>query len=171
MPIPAYMTIEGETQGEISSGGCSEASIGTLSKEDQEDTIQVQAFHHSIWLPKDPQSGQPTGQRIHDELIITKIFDQTSPLLYQAMCSGENITKAEINWYRISPAGELEHYFTTTVENAVITHIRAYMPLCLDKNLAHYTHMEGITLRYRKITWSHEVCGTEGTDDWDGAEA
>ena len=32
------------------------------------------------------------------------------------------------------------------------------------------THMEEVTFRYRKISWAHEVAGTEGEDSWDGAE-
>jgi type VI secretion system secreted protein Hcp len=48
MPVPAYMTIEGETQGSMTDGGCSEDSIGTLSREDREDYIQLQEFRHNI---------------------------------------------------------------------------------------------------------------------------
>jgi type VI secretion system secreted protein Hcp len=200
MPIPAYMTIEGETQGEISAGGCSEDSIGTLSRADKEDTIQLQEFRHSIYVPTDPQSGQPTGPRVHQEIVVTKMQDKTSPLLFQAMCSGERITEAELQWFRISPAGEEEHYFTTTIENALITNIRSYMPdvispekpkeqnpaetssipkrgkpdfgatLSESSGATPRTHMEEVTLRYNKITWTHEICGSEGEDDWNAGE-
>lgn len=202
MPVPAYMTIEGENQGEMSAGCCSEDSLGTLSREDKEDFIQIQEFRHSIEVPTDPQSGQPVGPRQHKEVTFVKAQDQSTPLLYQALNTGERITSAEIEWYRINAAGEEEHYFTTTIENARITNIRSYMPEIITpapKNVKIQTprnykvtdargdavstvqgkeviaenprvHMEEVTMRYRTITWTHEICGTEGTDDWDGEE-
>lgn len=182
MPIPAYMTITGETQEDISAGCCSEDSIGTLSREDHEDEIQIQEFRHSIAVPIDPQSGQPVGPRIHQEVVIVKQMDQSTPLLYQALNTGESIAEAVIQWYRISPSGEEEHYFSTTFENARVTNIRSYMPNIIDnapaenipgeRNIATNarSHMEEVTFRYRKISWSHEIAGTEGEDDWDGAE-
>ncbi|MDV3443847.1 type VI secretion system tube protein Hcp, partial [Pseudomonas otitidis] len=36
-----------------------------------------------------PQSGQPTGQRVHKPLMITKVFDKSSPLIFNALTSGE----------------------------------------------------------------------------------
>lgn len=188
MPIPAFMTLEGATQEDISAGGCSEDSLGTLSREDHEDQIQIQEFRHSIQVPTDPQSGQPVSSRIHEELKIVKMQDQTSPLLFQALNTGETISEAEIEWYRINAAGEEEHYFTTTIENARITRIRSYMPdVIAPLKESQYsaenpysnnettvatprTHMEEVTFRYRKIGWVHEIAGTEGEDDWDGEE-
>ncbi len=179
MPVPAYLTIEGETQGAISEGGCSEDSIGTLSREDREDFIQIQEFRHNIAVPTDPQSGQPVGPRIHDELTIVKLQDMSTPLLYQALNTGERITEATIEWYRINAAGEEEHYFSTTIENARITRIRSFMPEIIgpaktagEGQMANTprTNMEEVTFRYRKISWTHEISGTEGEDDWDVEE-
>ncbi|KEA24206.1 hypothetical protein BH79_29030 [Pseudomonas aeruginosa C0324C] len=47
-------------------------------------------------IPRDPQSGQPTGQRVHKPVVITKVFDKASPLLLAALTSGERLTKVEI---------------------------------------------------------------------------
>jgi type VI secretion system secreted protein Hcp len=60
------MTIEGSTQGDISGGACSPDSIGSMSKESHVDEIIVQSFLGDIIVPKDPQSGQPSGQRVHE---------------------------------------------------------------------------------------------------------
>ncbi|WP_252724590.1 type VI secretion system tube protein Hcp, partial [Acinetobacter baumannii] len=38
-------------------------------------------FNHEVIIPRDPQSGQPTGQRVHKPVVITKVFDKASPLL------------------------------------------------------------------------------------------
>jgi type VI secretion system secreted protein Hcp len=169
MPIPAYMTIEGATQGDITAGAMSETSVGISFQEDHEDEILVQAFSHNIVIPRDPQSGQPTGQRIHQPMKITKVFDQASPLLFQALTTGERLTSVEIKWYRNTAEGALEHYFTVELEDAIIVDIVAFMPNCLDPSQAHFTHMEEVSFTYSKITWTHEAAGAMGSDNWRAA--
>ncbi len=107
----------------------------------------VQGFNHEVIIPRDPQSGQPTGQRVHKPVVITKVFDKASPLLLAALTSGERLTKVEIQWY-------------------LIVDIKDYMHNCQDPGNAHFTHLEDVHFTYRKITWTHEVSGTSGSDDW-----
>ena len=166
MPTPAYMKIEGEKQGLITAGTFTEDSVGNIYQEGHEDHILVQAFRHDVILPRDPQSGQPTGQRVHQPLVITKVFDKCSPLLYNALTSGERLPKCNIDWYRTSAQGTQEHYFTIEIEDAIIVAINASMPNCQDPGQSHFTHLEDIHFTYRKINWTHEVCGTSGHDDW-----
>lgn len=166
MPVPAYMKIEGETQGLITEGANSEDSVGNDWQEEHEDEFLVQSFEHNIFVPTNPQSGQPSGQRVHGALVITKVFDKCSPLLYTALVTGERLPECEIRWFRTTNEGTDEHYFTHLLEDAVIISIDAYMPDCQNPALAHKTHLERIAFRYRKITWTHEVGGTEGEDDW-----
>ena len=168
MPTPAYMTLKGETQGDISAGASSADSIGTQSKSSHEDEIQVQGVSGHIFVPTDPQSGQPSGQRVHDSLTVTKVFDKSSALLYQALATGEQITEAVINFYRTAPTGDQEHYFTVKLKQATITDIKTYMPNCLDPANDSFTHMEDVSLSYKEIAWTHEVAGTSGSDSWDG---
>lgn len=166
MPTPAYMTIEGMTQGNITAGAFTEESVGNIWQEGHEDEVLVEAFKHNVTMPRDPQSGQPTGQRVHQPLTITKIFDKSSPLLYNALTSGERLTKCEIKWYRTSPSGTQEHYFTHQLEDAMIVDIKASMPNCQDPSQSHFTHLEEVSFTYRKIIWVHEVGSTTAEDDW-----
>ncbi|MDX1300698.1 Hcp family type VI secretion system effector, partial [Photobacterium sp.] len=105
MPTPAYMRIEGEKQGLITAGTFTEDSVGNIFQEGHEDEVLVEAFEHQVVLPRDPQSGQPTGQRVHKPVKITKVFDKCSPLIYNALTSGERLPKVEIKWYRTSATG------------------------------------------------------------------
>lgn len=166
MPTPAYLSLEGTNQGAITQGTFTEESVGNIYQEGHEDEILVQAFSHTVTIPRDPQSGQPTGQRVHQPLKITKVFDKCSPLLYTALTSGERLTKCQVKFYRTSADGQQEHYFTIELEDAIIVDIKAYMPNCQDPGQAHFTHLEDVSFTYRKITWTHEVGGTSGSDDW-----
>ena len=166
MATPAYMSVTGEKQGLITAGAFTADSVGNIYQEGHEDQVMVQAFNHQVIIPRDPQSGQPTGQRIHKALCITKVFDKSSPLLLSALTSGEKMSEVTIEWYRTSASGTQELYYTTKLEDAIIVEIKDYMHNCQDPANSHFTHLEDVHFTYRKITWTHEVCGTTGSDDW-----
>jgi|SRR3972149_11453790 len=157
MPMPAHLTLEGEKQGKIE---------GSCIQKGREGTILVQGFDHNVTIPSDIQTGLATGKRVHGKFKIVKEFDKSSPLMYQALVTGEHLKSVETKWYRISPTGTEEHYFTIKLEDAVIVSIRPWMPNCLDKTTASYGHLEDVSFTYRKIIWRHEVDSKEGQDDW-----
>jgi type VI secretion system secreted protein Hcp len=165
MPIPAYMTVKGTKQGDITQSALTQESVGTLYQDSHKDEILVEAFSHNVTIPTDPQSGMTTGQRVHRPVIVTKVFDRSSAMLYNALCANE-LVDVEIKWFRPTQTAGTEHYFTTKLEQAKIIDIKAYMPNCQDKNLAQFTHLEDISFSYAKITWRHEIASTEGTDSW-----
>ncbi len=166
MPTPGYMSIEGENQGNITEGANTMESMGNSYQEDHVDEITVQGFAHQIMIPRDPQSGQPSGQRVHDAFVVSKVFDKSSPKLYEALTSGERLPKIVLKWYRTSITGTQEHYFTHTLVDAMIVDIKTSMPHAQDPAVAHFTHLEDVAFTYRKISWTHEVAGTSGSDDW-----
>ena len=105
MPTPAYLSLEGTKQGLITAGTFTEDSVGNIFQEGHEDQILVQAFSHQVIIPRDPQSGQPTGQRVHKPLMITKVFDKAAPLIFYSLTSGERLSKCRLEWYRTSSTG------------------------------------------------------------------
>lgn len=71
-----------------------------------------------------------------------------------------------IAWYRTSALGTQEHYFSIELVDAVIVEVHSRMPNCQDLEMAHFTQLEDVYFTYRKIIWTHEICGTTGSDDW-----
>ena len=161
MAIPAYMTIEGQNQGEISSGALSEDSVGTATQEGHEDEIMIQAFSQNVPRATNEQSGQITSMPAMKPMKITKFIDKASPLLHNALTSGEQLT-LEINWYRISASGEEELYYVMELENAVLVDIETVLPSVGDPSQSHLAHMEVLHVNPGAITWTHEAAGTEG---------
>ena len=166
MTTPAYLFIEGERQGAISSGAFTELSVGNIYQEGFEDNILVQSIDHTMTIPTDPQSGQPSGQRVHCPFVISKVVDKSSPLLCTAMTTGERLSKCEIRLYRTSAQGTQEHYYTIKLVDAIIVGISTSMPHAQNPSTAHLTHLETVSFSYRAIQWNHEACGTSGEDDW-----
>ena len=161
MAIPAYMTIEGQNQGEISSGALSEDSVGTATQEGHEDEIMIQAFSHNVPRGTNEQSGQITSMPAMKPMKITKFIDKASPLLHNALTTGEQLT-LEIIWYRISASGEEELYYVMELENAVLVDIETVLPSVGDPSQSHLAHMEVLHINPGAITWTHEAAGTEG---------
>jgi len=151
------MTCEGESQGTIA---------GSCEMQGREDTMLIEAFNHEVRIPRDPQTGLSTGKRIHNAYSVVKVFDKATPLLYQALCTGEHLKTVVLKWYRIDPTGQEEHYFTHTLENAIIVSIRPWMLNCLDPKTESYTHMEEVSFTYAKIRWEWIVDGIEAQDEW-----
>lgn len=157
MPMPAHMELTGENQGQIE---------GSVTMQGRENSILIEAMEHEIYIPRDPQSGLATGKRVHNPLIITKVFDKSSPKLYQALCTGEHMTEIVIKWYRIDPTGSEEHYFTTTLEDAIVVSMKPNMPNCLDPATESFSHMEDVAFTYKKVKWTWEADGIEAEDSW-----
>ena len=156
MPMISHLELEGETQGTIE---------GTCDMEGREGTILVYAMNQEIHIPRDPQSGLPSGKRIHGPLTLVKEFDKASPKLYQALCTGERM-KVALKWYRIDAAGNEEHYFTHTLEKAIVVAIKPYMPIAFLEENEPYRHMEEVSFTYSKIKWTWEPDGIESEDSW-----
>jgi type VI secretion system secreted protein Hcp len=166
MPTPAYIAIEGKTQGNITKGAFTSDSVGNIFVEGHEDQILVQEVNHRITVPTDPQSGQPAGQRVHGPLIFTCALNKAVPLLYSALSSGEMLPNVELSWYRTSVEGTQERFFTTKLIDAVIIDIDLEMPHVQDKDNSDFTQFFKVSMAYRGIEWEHITASTAGADDW-----
>lgn len=140
--------------------------MGNSYVEGHEDEILVQEIKHRVTVPTDPQSGQPSGQRVHKPFVFTSTLNKATPLMYQALASGEMLPSVEVNWYRTSVEGTQEHFFTTKLEDAIIVDINTVLPHAQAEENENFTQLIEVSMSYRKITWAHTVAGTEGSDDW-----
>lgn len=157
MAVPAHMYLTGIRQGNIQ---------GSCDMRGREGSVLVEEFHHQVTIPNDPQTGLPTGKRVHKPFRLCKYYDKASPKLYQALVTGERFSNVRIDWYRINPGGEEELYFRHTLEDAILTDISPYMPNCLDASTDQFQHMEMVSFTYRKIIWTWIPDGIESEDDW-----
>ena len=157
MPLPAHLTLEGSKQGKIE---------GSCDQEGREGTILVQALDHEVSIPRDSQTGLATGKRVHHPLTVLKALDRSTPLLYQALTSGEHMKSIEIKWYRIDSSGAEEHYFTTKLEDAIVVSIHPGIKNCLEPASQDLPHLEEVSFTYRKAIWRWEPDGIESEDDW-----
>ncbi|ENQ2798052.1 Hcp family type VI secretion system effector [Klebsiella pneumoniae] len=140
MSTPAHLWLEDENGSPI---------LGSCLMPLRMGSIELKSFSHGITIPVDPNWGKLTGTRIHQPVTIVKEFDQTTPLLYRAVCEGRTMKKATIKMYRI-----LETVKFTTVA-----------PFLSPGGMSS-THLETLELRYEAITWKYTEGNIIYRDSW-----
>ena len=157
MATSTYMKLKGQKQGQIT---------GSVTQKGHEGSILVIAVDHSIVSPRDAGSGLPTGKRQHKPFVITKELDKSSPLLYNALVSGENITSWELQFWTAGQTGKEAQYYSVKLTNANISSIEFKMLNTKDPDTAKFAPFEEVAFTYQKIEWTWTQGGITTTDDW-----
>lgn len=103
MASPAYLTIKDDQGNQVKANVQIKGRVGTA---------EVLAFDYHVDIPSDKNTGALTAVRKHGDAIITKTYDASSPVLFDACCRGKTLQSLVIDWYRINDKGEEEVYFT-----------------------------------------------------------
>ncbi len=158
MALPAYLSIVAERQGPIR---------GSVTQKGREDKILVMAVQHEIVCPRDPQSGIPTGKRMHKPLNLLKELDRSSPLLYAILCTNENIREARLDFWQTTPTGQEKQHYTVRLTNANISSITFKLANNRSPKLARLPEYEEVAFTYQKIEWTWNEGGITASDDWE----
>jgi type VI secretion system secreted protein Hcp len=142
---------------------------GGVTQRGREGSIQVLQINHDIISPRDPASGLPTGRRQHKPIIVTIPLDQSIPVLYNVLCTNENLTSFELKYWgagnlaQIGP-GQESVLFSIKLTNANIADIDQIA----EKDQAGISHQYfKISFSYQKIEWTWTRGGITATDDWE----
>ena len=167
MALNAYLKLKGQKSGEIK---------GSVTQKGRENKIMVIAVSHEIISPRDAASGLPTGKRMHKPFVITKELDKSSPILYQVLCTNENVSEWELEfWTPQIKAGtgvgsEVQHY-SVKLTNANIASIAFRMANNKHPDLMKFAEYEEIAFTYQKIDWTWNDGGVSADDDWEAPQA
>ncbi|MEO7312914.1 MAG: Hcp family type VI secretion system effector [Chitinophagaceae bacterium] len=163
MALNAYLKMKGQKQGDIK---------GSVTQKGREGKIMVIAVSHEIVSPRDAASGQATGRRQHKPFVITKEIDKSSPLLYNALVTNENINSWELMFYapqvRVGEgAGAEVNHYTVKLTNARIVDVKSVMLNNKNPELVKFAEYEEVAFVYQKIEWTWVDGGITSSDDWD----
>ena len=163
MAMMAYMYPKGQKSGAIN---------GSITQKGRENAIGVIAVSHSIVAPRDPQSGLPTGQRMHKPFTFTKELDKATPILYNVLCTNENLTEATFKFWTpqikaTTGTGTEVQHFTVKLVNANIASIDFRMANNKHPDLMKFAEYEEIAFTYQKIIWTWSDGGITAEDDWE----
>ena len=105
--------------------------------------------------------------RVHSPMRVVKLIDKATPGFHKALCTGQNLASAILDFYRIDPDSRQEvKYYTITLTNARIVDVRPYMPMSFLPQNETYRHMEQISFVYEQIEWKWIPDGNTEMDQW-----
>lgn len=163
MALMAYMKVRGQKQGWIK---------GSVTQKGREDSIAVIAYHHNVVSARDPQSGLPTGQRMHKPYTVVKTTDKATAPLYTALCTNENLPEVTIDFWKPqikagTGVGSEVQFYTVKLTNAGIASVTAMMPNIEDPAQQKFDMQEEVAFTYQKIEWIWHDGNLAAEDDWE----
>ena len=154
MAYTAYISIKGQKQGQFAGDG---------SDKQNKDRILITSFSFSAESPRDVASGQASGKRQYQPIVIQKHWGEASPQVYQALSSNEVLTQVLIEFITTDPKGGemVDHSFNLT--NATISAVREFTESAQPANQIEY--LEEISFTFQKIEIK-DKSGKTFDDNW-----
>lgn len=116
--------------------------------------MPVQAFQHEVVSPRDAASGLPTGKRQHKPLTITKELDKATPMLYQALATGQRIPSVSLAICAPCTRDARAPSFTITMKDVLVTSIRAHGGALDPDDDGDGLPTEEVSFTYGAIVWT-----------------
>lgn len=140
---------------------------GSSEKEGREGTCDVYAVDHEIVQPIDLKTGQATSTRQHRPLTVLKVIDKATPGFHKALCTGQTLKNAILDFYRIDPQTRQEAiYYTITLTQVRIVGMKTMVPTTSLAENASYGHMEEVRMVYEQIEWKWLPDNVVEADRW-----
>lgn len=149
--LMAYMSIKGQKTGEFKGG---------ITQKGREGKMGVIAVDHIA--ASQPSSGigriQLIGKKPQQPFKVTLELDKATPLIYNSMVNGENLTEVRIEFWtnKSGAAGasgaEFQHY-SIKLTNATISEVHFNMANIRNPELAKYPETVEVSFNYQTIEW------------------
>jgi type VI secretion system secreted protein Hcp len=163
MAMLYYLKMKGAKQGDFKSA--------ENTQKGREGWIRCSAFENGCDAPFDAQSGMATGKRRYEPIKILKEIDSTTPLLWAALTTNENIPSAEFYFFRPSQKGIEEHFYTIKLTNARVGRMKTYQLSMFDVDTAKVPMVDEVEFTFQKIEWEHKPASKMASDDWEAPVA
>ena len=138
---------------------------GECQRQNKASAIPGFYFGSAVISPRDAASGQPTGKRRHEPVIIRKKVGAATPLFAKALTTNEVLKSVLFDFIRTDDKGVEVVFFTMTLKGATISTQRLYLPEVSGDN-HHLELSEEIAFTFQSIEWNHKEAKTMHTDDW-----
>lgn len=157
LPLEFYLQIVGEKQGRF---------IGDLDGDGLPDLMVGLKMDHRISAIADSGSGQATGKRRYQPLMIVKEWGAASPQIMQALATNETLTEVSIFLQKQIRPGVFGLVFQVRLENALVARFHQCVgdPSSETEGLPRI--LEEVAFTFQKIEWTSLVAKTQYQDDW-----
>ena len=110
--------------------------------------IECVAFEQGVDVARDLATGLTTGRRTYQPLKCTKRIDRTSPLIQRALTTNQ-VIEATFRFYRPSPKGTEEQYYTIAIKAARVSSIKT-----INKEAPAQGTFEEVAFTFQTISWT-----------------
>jgi type VI secretion system secreted protein Hcp len=150
----------------LKSNGVDMRGESTKNSLGRKDSIECLSFESAVSTARDAASGQATGRRQYQPIVIRKRIDKSSPLLMKALTNNEVIS-GDFRFYRPSSTGDgtTEHFYSVAIKGARVASVRLIVPDTTDPKSASLPPMEEVTFVFQSITWTFTNGGVTHEDE------
>lgn len=152
-----------KANGQDIKGESTQTSLG------RDGTIECVFFEQSVKTARETGSGQATGRRQYDPLVVRKRIDKSTPLLWKALVQNEKID-GTFKFFRPNPTGDgtTEQFYTVEIKDGRLHSIRNYVPDTIEPTSSMDPPLEEVRFLFKKIIWTFTNGGVSHEDTWDG---
>jgi type VI secretion system secreted protein Hcp len=151
---PAYLFLK--ANGSDIQGESSVPSLG------RQNSIETMYFQWKVSTVRDASTGQTTGRRQYQPIVIRKRIDKSTPLLLKALCNNE-VAEGTFKFFRPNPSGDgtTEHYYTVEIKQGRISGVNQYDGQANDMGAGGgaVPTMEEVQFTFNEISWTYENGG------------
>jgi type VI secretion system Hcp family effector len=112
MDCKGYVTIQSKVQGPLRG-----------HDKHKDGWVEVLAFSYEVTAPRDISTGQASGKRQHQPVVITKEWGAATPQLFQALWSNEVLTSVAIQFVDPNGKSPKKNPHRIHLTNAVVSQI------------------------------------------------
>jgi type VI secretion system secreted protein Hcp len=132
----------------------------------REGTIPVLAVCHRLRTPRDVVSGQPSGRRQHDPIVVTKEVDRSTPLLVDALLHNAALVTWRLDVFAPDTFGRLVPAYAIELTRPQVTEV-TLLPDDLDTAaVIPRLPRETVAFVYERITWTWRDGNVTTSDTW-----
>lgn len=125
---------------------------GESTDDKHKDWIECKSVHWGVLQPKSATAstgGGHTAERCeHEDIVLAKLADLSTPILLQACSSGKTIPKAKFEFMRADGQGERIKYFEIELKNVLIGSVN---PHVAEGDIL----QEAIGLKFSEVKWTY----------------
>lgn len=150
-----------KSNGEDVQGESTQTSLG------RENSIECLYFEDSVRTARERGSGQATGRRTYEPIVVRKRIDKSSPIIARSLCNNE-VIEGIFKFFRPNPAGDgtTEQFFTVEIAEGRVAFVRRVSPDTIDPASSTSPPMEEVGFVFHNITWTYEATGASHHDNW-----
>ncbi len=151
------VTIEGIKQGKFK-GEMARAICG--------DRIPGVRFSYQVSSPHDMATGQASGKRQHNPVVVTVEWGPATPQIFQAVATNEVLKSVVIEFIRTGATGVQEVYQTIRLTNATVSSVRMHVNEPQPGGPAENRALADVAFAFQRIEIENRPGKTMAADDW-----